>query len=205
MDWRARWRCHVWDALQRGSDFPFHKALRKYGPSTFRTEILEVMSTRAGALRAERIWIRELGTFGDGGYNATTGGDGAFGHVVSAEARARMSAAKKGRPVPASVLAAATAANKKRTLSPERKKQLAAAAKAANTGRKRDPAAVEKSASAIRGRKYSPEHRAAAAAGRASHKHSEETKAKLRGRKHSEEARRKMREAAKRRWNGQVQ
>lgn len=53
------------------------------------------MTTEAGAKRAERLWIKELGTFGRGGYNATTGGDGC---IPSDEARAKMSKAQLRRP-----------------------------------------------------------------------------------------------------------
>lgn len=94
---RRRWNTHVNDAVKRMSPTPFHKAIRKYGPESFSHEVLEVMTTPEGARRAEQVWIKELGAFGPRGYNATLGGDGTAGIVVSSETRAKLAIARRKR------------------------------------------------------------------------------------------------------------
>lgn len=187
-----RWRKHVTDA-QRGSKLPLHNAIRKYGPESFSRSLLERMTTEAGAKQAERLWIKELGTFGSAGYNLTLGGEGMLGHVPSAETRARVGAAR-------------------RNLSDELR------AKFAETQRGKIPslAARARMSEAQRGRKHSPEtiakmsetakHRSPetlANLSEAAKRRSPETRARVgaanRGRKHSPEARAKMSEAARNR------
>lgn len=87
---------HARDA-RRGSPLPLHRAIRKHGVATFQLSLLERMSTEAGAHRAERLWIAELGTFG-AGYNSTAGGEGMLGHRHTPGARAKITAAGIGRP-----------------------------------------------------------------------------------------------------------
>jgi group I intron endonuclease len=95
----ARWLKHVSDA-RLGLDVcpAFHRAIRKYGADAFAHEVLEVMTTEAGAKRAEQLWIARLGTR-EHGYNLSAGGDGATGHVpvFTDEWRARLSAAHVGK------------------------------------------------------------------------------------------------------------
>ncbi len=83
-----RWREHV-KLAKGGSPQRFHRAIRKYGAANFTHEVLERMTTEAGAKRAEQLWIRELGTFGSG-YNATAGGDGVPGLKHRPESIAQM-------------------------------------------------------------------------------------------------------------------
>jgi group I intron endonuclease len=96
----ARWLRHVSDARLGVDACPaFHSAIRKYGADAFAHDVLEVMTTEAGAKRAEQLWIDRLNTRGVGGYNLSTGGDGATGATWSwsEEARARQSAGRKGK------------------------------------------------------------------------------------------------------------
>ena len=93
--WSLRWLKHVSDArLGKDTAPAFHRAIRKYGADTFRHEVLEVMTTEAGAKRAEQLWIARL----SGGYNISAGGDGATGASWSwsAESRARASVRMTG-------------------------------------------------------------------------------------------------------------
>jgi group I intron endonuclease len=92
-----RWGEHV--AASRNGTVPVHAAIRKYGADAFSHETLEVMTTEAGAKRAEQLWIAELGTFGATGYNATRGGEGRQGvrGPLSSEHRAALSRVRKGR------------------------------------------------------------------------------------------------------------
>ncbi len=95
----ARWVEHVQEAAA-GCPLPFRRAIRKYGAGAFQRRLLERMTTEAGAHRAERLWIKELGAFGPRGYNATAGGEGMLGLVHSVEAREKMSRARVGRTSP---------------------------------------------------------------------------------------------------------
>jgi hypothetical protein len=110
------------------------------------------MSTEAGAKHAEKLWIRELGTFGSSGYNATTGGEGVTGYEFSAESRARMSAKRLGRPRPDLVGKRAS-------------EETRAKMRAAKLGVPRAPGIAEKTAASQRGRKHTEEARAKMRAG----------------------------------------
>lgn len=154
--WRARWRSHVFDA-RHGSRLALHRAIRKYGPKAFRHELLERMSTRAGAERAEQLWIARLGTQ-TRGYNETAGGDGT--HGLSADARARIGAAHRGK-----------------TLSPETRARVAAA----QLGRKRGPHSPEhcaRIAAAHRGKRLSDATREKLRAVNLGKRQTDETRAK---------------------------
>lgn len=70
---KKRWRQHV-TATKRGSQLAFHKAIRCHGESTWLHEVLESMTTRAGAYKAEVLWISRRETIAPKGYNLTSGG-----------------------------------------------------------------------------------------------------------------------------------
>lgn len=95
---KKRWREHLC-AARSGDPRPLYRAIRKYGAKDFRTTLLERVTTEAAAHLAERLWIKELGTFAPGGYNLTLGGEGTVGRSVplSAEHKAKLSAILKGR------------------------------------------------------------------------------------------------------------
>jgi group I intron endonuclease len=121
----ARWREHVKAAVE-GSPFPLHRAIRKHGADAFSHETLEVMTTEAGAKRAEQLWIAELGTFGATGYNATRGGDGTKGRTYrhSPETRAKIAASSRG-PRPAWIGARISKALTGKRLGPQRPEWIA--------------------------------------------------------------------------------
>lgn len=74
-------------------------AIKKYGWENFKVEILEECPIEMLNER-EIFWIAELKTKVPNGYNLTDGGGGGYGHSPSAETRAKISAANKGRPAP---------------------------------------------------------------------------------------------------------
>ena len=80
-------------AVRRGSMFPIHCAIRKYGVENFDLVTLHVYDNAAAAKDAEKDIIAGLDLMNTG-YNATGGGDGV---VPSDEVRAKMSAAARRR------------------------------------------------------------------------------------------------------------
>jgi len=87
-----RWKAHL-----RSSSCCTHlrRAIQKHTPEVFERTVLSTGLTPEVLNILEHFWIKELGTLAPKGYNLTDGGDGAF--VRSAETRARMSRAAKGR------------------------------------------------------------------------------------------------------------
>lgn len=123
---------------RHGSNKPFARAIRKYGLAAFETRVLAQGLTRDQAIEAEKQFVAEFETFGPRGYNATAGGDGAFGVALSDERRAAIS--KQFRELP-------------------RTEQHRARIAAALKGRPKTAAHVEAFSKATRGRKQSPEQR----------------------------------------------
>lgn len=212
-------------------------AIKKYGWENFTVEVLETCPVEMLNER-EIFWIAKLNSKVPNGYNLTDGGDG--GSNPSEETRAKMSAAKKGRP----------AYNKGQKMSEEQKAKISAnhadctgkrnsfygkhhseearaRMSAAKKGKSHKPRSQETRAkiSAVhKGKKVSEETRAkisasekgkhvseetrarmsAAHKGKSHKPHSPETRAKLsaagKRRKHSEETRAKMSVSQKARW-----
>lgn len=131
--------------------------------------------------------------------NATDGGAGMPGIVMSQEAVAKSAAAKRGKP---------------------RSSETRAKLRAANLGKKQSPETIEKRASSLRGQKLSPERAANLRAANLGKKHSPETIEKIRtreigpewrarmssshtGKRHSPETLAKMRAAQQQRRNNE--
>jgi hypothetical protein len=93
--WRARWVQHISQA-RAGSEYLLHRAIRKYGESAFKHELLEQCDTYGAALLAEQRWVRCRQTRAPRGYNATDGGDG-FRGSHGERTRALVGAASKAR------------------------------------------------------------------------------------------------------------
>ena len=67
-----RWRDHVYDSKR--SEYPIHRAIRKYGVDNFKIEMLEECENDK-LDEKEIYWIKEYdSTNSDKGYNATSGG-----------------------------------------------------------------------------------------------------------------------------------
>lgn len=115
------------DAVGSGSQLPFHRALRKHGRASFEIRTIAECTSVEALNEAEVHWIKKLGTFGPGGYNCTTGGEG---FEVSEETKRRMSLACLGKP-----------------RSEAHRQAVSAATKGENNpfyGRKHDPETVER-------------------------------------------------------------
>ena len=151
----ARWRSHTFDS-RRGSRLPLHRAIRKYGPSSFRRVVLERCADRPSAMAAEQAWIVAFGCQLPEGYNATAGGDGT--HGLCAEARARIGSAHRGKTVTAEARARMSLAHmgQSRAQSPEHRAMISAAL----TGRRLSSETKERVRSANVGKKASAETRA---------------------------------------------
>jgi hypothetical protein len=141
---------------------------------------------------AEVRWITHYRTQGCQLTNLTDGGEGCPGHTVSADARARISAARKGKPLSQEHRAKVAAGNRGKRMSPEAIAKTAAFWR----GRKHTPETCVKISSARKGRKFpSPTPEVAAKRGAAiraafarkravgwakpAYKHTEETRAKI--------------------------
>lgn len=92
----VRWKDHV-ESSVGGSQYYFHKAIRKHGTNSFEIKELETVSDEDVANYREIFWIAALQTYRpDRGYNQTFGGEGRV-FTQSLEARAKISAAGRGK------------------------------------------------------------------------------------------------------------
>lgn len=73
-DAEKRFQEHCADSKKRKMENrPLYSAMRKYGTEHFHMEIIEETDN---PVEREKYWIEKLGTYGNGNYNATRGGDG---------------------------------------------------------------------------------------------------------------------------------
>ena len=76
---KRRWQRHVVAALNRGSTYHFHNAIRLYGKDAWDHQILcKNIPTLDEAQKIEQTYIQKLDTFHNG-YNSTMGGEGTVG------------------------------------------------------------------------------------------------------------------------------
>lgn len=74
-----RFKEHCQDSQkQRCEKRPLYDAFNKYGIENFIIECLEELEDESMLSEREIYWIKELGTYGRDGYNATKGGDGSI-------------------------------------------------------------------------------------------------------------------------------
>lgn len=92
-----RWSTHVKDATRGGDNRKFYNAIRKYGADCWSKEILLEVASKDEAKQKEIELIAEHNSYYDG-YNATKGGDGNNGIIMSEESNRARSAALKGVP-----------------------------------------------------------------------------------------------------------
>lgn len=116
-----RWRGHLHDTRARRYDSIFHKAIRKYGPSSFVIKIIDTIERRDLAGEAEKKAIIEHNTLTPHGYNVAQGGYGGRTVVVrwTPERKARMSALLSGRKKDRVVVEKIAAKLRGRKLTPE--------------------------------------------------------------------------------------
>lgn len=167
----TRWKTHR-AYTKRGSMFPLHHAMQKYGIENFRFEIICECSSLPELAACERGLIAEHGTYAPHGYNVTSGGEGCFERVVSDETRAKLSAAYQRRIAEGREMkprAPGTYRHSDETKQKMRKKHRPMELSAAERQRRaetisgdqnimrRDPSAVLRAAEKRRGRKRTPE------------------------------------------------
>ena len=106
-----RWIRHRRDAIN-GSPTPFHRAIIKYGEDAFEFSVLATASTIDELNVLEKHYIKVQNTLVPNGYNLQSGGNGyevmeetrvkqsltSSGRKHSAETKAKISAAQKGKP-----------------------------------------------------------------------------------------------------------
>lgn len=160
----GRWREHVRHSRSpKIADFryPFSRAIRKYGPAAFESQILSVASTKEALDNLERLWIILLQTR-ETGYNLGGGGEGNLGLRHTAATKAKISAAHignkycVGRQCTPTHRANQSRAVKGRILSPEWRAKIAAA----GFGRKHSEETKAKISKGNQGKIYSTESRA---------------------------------------------
>ena len=129
------------------------RAVKKYGKDVFTYEILAANVFDEFLPDLEVAYIANFNTVVPNGYNLTHGGDGAGS--PSAEARRKMSEARKGKKLSAESIRKRTEAQKGKKRSAESIRKAAEA----NRGKKRSTEARRKISEALKGRTFSEEHR----------------------------------------------
>lgn len=95
----ARFKQHLFDA-EHGSQYRFHKAIRKYGKENFEVSIIAFCNNADELKENEKKFIIEYDSMNpEKGYNMTEGGDGTFGRVCTLETRLKISEANKDKEV----------------------------------------------------------------------------------------------------------
>jgi len=92
-----RWSHHLW-LLRSGKHYNgyLQNAWNKYGESAFAFSVLEEYDSQTALDEAEQFYIGYLRSLGCQLYNQKSGGG--FGGAISAEARAKIGAAHRGKP-----------------------------------------------------------------------------------------------------------
>ncbi len=100
----VRWKEHL-RAVRKGSEYYFHKAIRKYGSDAFQLEVLHTAQTinELNAMET-RFILSHQSHISEKGYNLTLGGEGM---VPNEEVREKLRQANKGKkPSPQCIAAA---------------------------------------------------------------------------------------------------
>ena len=92
-----RWQRHKDDALKHRDNRKFYNAIRKHGIDCWQIETLIEVSSAEEAKSKEIELIEQFDSYRQG-YNATKGGDGNNGIVMSEESNLARSVAQKGIP-----------------------------------------------------------------------------------------------------------
>lgn len=91
-----RWSAHKCEANSERAYLPIHKAIRKYGSTSFQFCIIEVVSSQEEANMSEEFWIQALNSRSDEGYNLAIGGSGNSGWHHTEDSKMKISSAQKG-------------------------------------------------------------------------------------------------------------
>ncbi len=165
------------------------RAIHKYGEENFVWVTLEECDSREQLNEREIFWIKTLDTKFPNGYNLTDGGKGNSGYICSAETRAKLSLAKRGKKCSLETRTKIAASNKGKVRSPEQRARISQS----KMGNKNSA-----------GRVFTTEHCARISVSKMGHPVSQETREKLsiahKGKILSPEHRAKMSESQKRRF-----
>lgn len=167
-----RWNGHCSKARSSIRRLAIYRAIEKYGRDNFSIETIDEALDLATLKQREIYWINFFNTK-NFGYNLTDGGDGTLN--PTAEVRAKMSAASKGRPKSAEHRARIGAAHRGLKRSAETCERIGAS----SLGRIKTPESKARTSAALKGRKYSLETRAKLSASLMGHKFSDETRNKI--------------------------
>lgn len=103
-DLNVRWKQHYTQALKENKNRKFYNAIRKYGISSWTTEVLDETDTVSAAKAKEVFYIEKFNTY-NFGYNATKGGDGNNGIIMSEKSNRARSKKLKGKKKSAETIA----------------------------------------------------------------------------------------------------
>lgn len=93
----GRFAEHAYNSATNRADRPLNRAFRKYGRDAARLQTLVVADDWKYLCALERRAIAAYGTKGRGGYNATEGGEGSLGYRHTPDALRRMGEVHKGK------------------------------------------------------------------------------------------------------------
>lgn len=136
----TRWKEHRERAAKGQTQFALHRAIQKYGSSSFKIELVAELDDRDDMLEAERIFIGTFGTYGSRGYNMTPGGESSPTLVKSIAARGGRTRSERyrgashwhhGRTASDETKEKMSAAHRARAALPEAKAKRSAAARLA--------------------------------------------------------------------------
>jgi group I intron endonuclease len=144
-----RWHAHVYRA-SIGCGDALYAAIRKYGRDAFNVQVLQTYATEVDAFDGERFWTGVLGTIAPYGYNIKLGGRGGWSHAP--ESREKIAAKGRGRVPSNAARAKLSAALKGRKPSPEAMRR----AREVRTGKQHTAEAKAKMSAAQRGRSRRP-------------------------------------------------
>ena len=133
VDTKTRWKAHRRQAFEKHKQSPLYNAMRKYGIGNFEFSVIEVFQSQELAFQAEIKIISEQHFK----YNQTAGGEGMLN--PSAELRAKLSAARKGKSKSPEHAAKVGLAHRGKKLSEKHKELL----RQINTEKTLSPEAVE--------------------------------------------------------------
>ena len=83
--------------LNNKTNYPFHRAIKKYGFENFKWEVIDYALTEEILFKMEKYYIKKLKTKVPNGYNLTAGGEGVSGLKHTAETKKKLSKYFNGR------------------------------------------------------------------------------------------------------------
>jgi group I intron endonuclease len=144
---------HQW-AVNGRSSVPFHSSWRKHGRASFQFSVIDIASNWAELQTKEREWINRLNCKSPHGYNLTDGGDGASG--MAPESIERMAASKRGTKATVETRAKMSAAQLRRTWTPEQLARHSDMCRGRMAGKRLSQETKQKNSDAQRGTKRGP-------------------------------------------------